>query len=376
MNDSRVWQGLVLVLVIGALLAVLAPVLTPFAVSAMLAYLGDPIVDRLERRVSRGVGVTMVFAAMTLAAALVLAVLIPEVLRQASQFPGQLEKLGGWFDRSATPWLTSHFGFAPSQLDLGNLLELAQSHLQDLGRLLPQIFLGVGKSSAVLLGFVANLLLIPVITFYLLRDWDLLTASLRELLPRSLEPTIVRLVRESDRVLASFVRGQLSVMVLLGTFYALGLSLAQVQFGLLIGFVAGLLSFVPYLGPVVGIGAGLISAVVSPGDPWVNTGLVLTVFAVGQLLESFLLTPWLVGDRIGLHPVAVIFAVMTGGQLFGFFGILLALPVAAVVMVLLRAAHQHYLGSQLYDADLTGEPAAVVPAEAVDAAPVATEPPV
>ncbi len=380
MNNSRVWQWLILLLLIGALLAVLAPVLTPFAVSALFAYLGDPIVDRLERRVSRGTGVVIVFAVMTLAAVLVLAVLIPEVLRQASGFPGQLEKLHGWFDHSATPWLASNFGFSPSQLDPGNLLELARSHLQDLGRLLPQIFLGVGKSGATLLGILANLLLIPVITFYLLRDWDVLTRSLHELLPRPLEVVVVKLVRESDQVLASFVRGQLSVMVLLGTFYAVGLSLAQVQFGLLIGFLAGLLSFVPYLGPAVGIGAGLISAVVSPGDPWINVGLVLAVFGIGQLLESFLLTPWLVGDRIGLHPVAVIFAVMTGGQLFGFFGILLALPVAAVVMVLLRAAHQHYLASHLYDAD-SGVVQSVVAAatpSADDAAVVgaATEPPV
>lgn len=380
MNNSRVWQWLILLLLIGALLAVLAPVLTPFAVSALFAYLGDPIVDRLERRVSRGTGVVIVFAVMTLAAVLVLAVLIPEVLRQASGFPGQLEKLHGWFDHSATPWLASNFGFSPSQLDPGNLLELARSHLQDLGRLLPQIFLGVGKSGATLLGILANLLLIPVITFYLLRDWDVLTRSLHELLPRPLEAVVVKLVRESDQVLASFVRGQLSVMVLLGTFYALGLSLAQVQFGLLIGFLAGLLSFVPYLGPAVGIGAGLISAVVSPGDPWINVGLVLAVFGIGQLLESFLLTPWLVGDRIGLHPVAVIFAVMTGGQLFGFFGILLALPVAAVVMVLLRAAHQHYLASHLYAADSGVVPSVVAAAapSADDAAVLsaATEPPV
>ncbi|MGD9583173.1 MAG: AI-2E family transporter [Lysobacterales bacterium] len=380
MNPSRVWQGLILLLLIGALLALLAPVLTPFAASALFAYLGDPIVDRLERRVSRGTGVTIVFAVMTLAAVLVLAVLIPEVLRQAGQFPGQLEKLHAWFDRSATPWLASHFGFSASQLDPGNLLDLARNHLQDLGRLLPQIFLGVGKSGATLLGILANLLLIPVITFYLLRDWDLLTRGLRELLPRPLEPAVVKLVQESDQVLASFVRGQLSVMVLLGTFYALGLSLAQVQFGLLIGFLAGLLSFVPYLGPAVGIGAGLISAVVSPGDPWVNTGLVLAVFATGQVLESFVLTPWLVGDRIGLHPVAVIFAVMAGGQLFGFFGILLALPVAAVVMVLLRAAHQRYLGSHLYDIGDAPTPNAAVtdapPADDGDTAAAATEPPV
>jgi predicted PurR-regulated permease PerM len=151
-------------------------------------------------------------------------------------------------------------------------------------------------------------------------------------------------------VLGSFLRGQLSVMVVLGTLYAVGLTAAGIQFGLLIGFIAGLLSFVPYLGPAIGIGAGVISALVSPGDPWINVALVATVFVIGQLVESFFLTPWLVGDKIGLHPVAVIFAVMAGGQLFGFFGVLLALPVAAVVMVVLRHAHQRYLASSMYGA--------------------------
>ena len=373
--NTKLWQGLILVLVVGVLLAVLAPVLTPFAVSALLAYLGDPIVDRLERFVARGTGVVIVFSAMSLVAALVLAVLIPEVLRQALLIPSQLEQLHAWFVASAAPWLADTFGFSLPQLDPGQLLDLARNHLEDLGRLLPQIFLGVGKSGASLIGFLANLLLIPVITFYLLRDWDVLVQSLRESLPRSLEPGVVKLVRESDQTLASFVRGQLSVMALLGIFYAVSLSLAQMQFGLLIGFVAGVLSFVPYLGPAVGIGAGLISAVVSPGDPWVNVALVLGVFALGQLLESFLLTPWLVGDRIGLHPVAVIFAVMTGGQLFGFFGILLALPVAAVAMVMLRAAHQHYLASPWYAADPGDPPAATPDTQADQAVATPTEPP-
>jgi predicted PurR-regulated permease PerM len=356
MIQDRRWQWLAAVALLGVVLFLLAPVLTPFALAALFAYLGDPVVDRLERRFSRTTSVVIVFSAMTLAVAGILALLIPEIIRQAGGFPEQLQKLAGWFNAVLTPWAQRTLDMDLSRLDIGSLLDTARAHLQDIGKILPKVFAGVGKSSAAVLGIVANLLLIPVITFYFLRDWDVLLVRIQHLLPRPLEPTVTQLARESDQVLGSFLRGQLSVMVVLGTMYAVGLTAAGIQFGLLIGFIAGLLSFVPYLGPAIGIGAGLISALVSPGDPWINVALVATVFVIGQLVESFFLTPWLVGDKIGLHPVAVIFAVMAGGQLFGFFGVLLALPVAAVVMVVLRHAHQRYLASSMYGA--AGPPAA------------------
>jgi predicted PurR-regulated permease PerM len=192
------------------------------------------------------------------------------------------------------------------------------------------------------------------------------------MVPRPLEPTVTQLVRESDAVLGSFLRGQMSVVFALAAMYATGLSLAGLKFGMLIGIVAGLVSFVPYLGPVVGIGGGLISAIVSGGDIWVNVALVLGVFMIGQMIESFFLTPKLVGDSIGLHPVAVVFAVLAGGQLFGFFGVLLALPASAVILVVLRHAHERYLASNLYGAE--PEPAAVATSEVV-ASPVATSAP-
>jgi len=361
MVNQRAWWWLAAVLVLAGLLVLLAPVLTPFALAALLAYLGDPLVDRLEKRVSRGAGVVIVFVAMGLIATLVLALLIPEIIRQAMGFPDQLQKLHGWFDATLAPWLVREFGLPLATFNAGQWLETARAHLQDMGRVLPQLFSGLGHSGALVLGWIANLLLIPVITFYLLRDWDVLVHGLHELLPRPLAPTISRLAGEADAVLAGFLRGQLSVMAVLAIFYALGLSLAGIEFGLLIGVLAGLLSFVPYLGPAAGISAGLISALVSPGDPWLHVLVVAMVFVLGQVLESFWLTPQLVGDRIGLHPVAVIFAVMAGGQLFGFFGVLLALPVAAVVMVLLRHSQQRYLASHLYGAEAAVVEGAAVP---------------
>ena len=369
MTREHKWQWLIAVVAVSGLFYLLAPVLTPFALALLLAYLGDPVVDWLDRRFSRTTSVVIVFSAMTLAVAGVLALLIPEIIRQASGFPEQLQKLGGWYNAVLTPWARRDLNLDLSRVDLGSLLDTARAHLQDIGKLLPTVFAGVGKSSAAVLGIIANLLLIPVITFYLLRDWDVLVLRVQHLLPRPMEPTISQLARESNLVLGSFLRGQLSVMVVLGALYATGLTLSGVQFGLLIGVIAGLLSFVPYLGPAVGIGAGVISALVSPGDPWINVALVAAVFTVGQIVESFFLTPWLVGDKIGLHPVAVIFAVMAGGQLFGFFGVLLALPVAAVVMVVLRHAHQRYLASTLYGAAGADQASA---ASAVDVSSVPT----
>ena len=171
--------------------------------------------------------------------------------------------------------------------------------------------------------------------------------KIRMLIPRPIEPTVSRLARESDSVLGGFLRGQLSVMFALGMIYGIGLWMAGIDFALLIGTIAGLVSFIPYLGATVGVGIGLIAALVQYGD-WTHVILVCVVFGVGQMLESMVLTPFLVGDRIGMHPVAVIFAVMAGGQLFGFVGVLVALPVAAVAMVLLRYLYEQYTASRLY----------------------------
>lgn len=350
-TDQRTWLWLASAVLMGVLLYLLAPVLTPFAVSALLAYLCDPLVDRLERRFSRTNSVVIVFAGMLLFAMSLLAVVIPTLVTQARELPELLQALESWFNSTALPWARSELGVDLSSLSPGQIFETTKDHLKDIGKIAQTIFAGVGKGSAFVLAFAANLLLIPVITFYLLRDWDKLVSRIQELLPRPLAPTINKLARESDDVLGAFLRGQVSVMLVLGLIYGTGLSVCGIRFGLLIGFGAGLLSFVPYLGPAIGIVAGALAALASPGDPWINLLIVASVFGAGQMIESFVLTPWLVGDRIGLHPVAVVFSVMAGGALFGFFGVLLALPAAAVILVVLKHAHERYLSSHLYGAD-------------------------
>jgi predicted PurR-regulated permease PerM len=189
-----------------------------------------------------------------------------------------------------------------------------------------------------------------VLTFYFLRDWDVLVERIAALVPRDHIGTVRRLAHESDQVLGAFLRGQFSVMLALGALYAIGLWAVGLDLGLLIGVIAGLVSFVPYLGPATGVVLGVVAGMVQFGD-WPHIAMILGVFGVGQMVESYWLTPKLVGDRIGLHPVAVIFAIMAGGQLFGFLGVLLALPVAAVANVLLRYAHERYTRSRLYAGD-------------------------
>lgn len=349
--EQRTWLWLASALLLGGLLYLLAPVLTPFAVSALLAYLSDPVVDRLEKRYSRTTSVVIVFAGLLLFFASLLAIVIPTLISQARELPELLAALEAWFNGTALPWARTELGVDLSSLSPGQIFETAKAHLKDIGKITQTIFAGVGAGSAFVLTWTANLLLIPVITFYLLRDWDKLVARVFELVPRPLAPTVGKLARESDEVLGAFLRGQVSVMIVLGLLYGLGLSLCGIRFGLLIGFGAGMLSFVPYLGPAIGIVAGALAALASPGDPWINLLLVAMVFGAGQSIESFVLTPWLVGDRIGLHPVAVVFSVMAGGTLFGFFGVLLALPAAAVILVVLKHAHERYLASNMYGAD-------------------------
>ena len=200
--------------------------------------------------------------------------------------------------------------------------------------------------------WIVQFVVVPVAFFYLLRDWDVMIARIHELLPRSVEPTVARLARESDETLSAFVRGQLSVMIVLGVMYGIGLWAVGIDVGPLIGLIAGLISFVPYLGSIVGVLMGVIAALVQYHD-WTHVLLVGAVFVIGQLLEGYVLVPRLVGEKIGLHPVAVIFAVLAGGELFGFLGVLLALPIASVLMVVLRYAHERYRASALVP-DRTG----------------------
>ena len=341
------WQWLILVGVLGFVLWLLAPVLMPFVVAALFAYLGDPLVDRLERRMPRSLAVSLVFLVMTVVVVAIIVVLVPFIERQISNFLTQLPTWIAWFQTRAAPWLDQHLGISTDVLDTQQLIGVLQSNWKEAGGFATAVLAKVSKSGLTIVGWALNIVLIPVVAFYLLRDWDIMVERIHALVPRSIEPVVVHLARESDDVLGAFLRGQLSVMVVLGVLYGVGLWAVGISVGPLIGMIAGLISFVPYLGAITGVVMGVIAALVQYQD-WAHVALVLMVFAIGQTLEGYVLVPRLVGEKIGLHPVAVIFAVLAGGELFGFLGVLLALPVASVVMVLLRYAHQRYTASELY----------------------------
>jgi predicted PurR-regulated permease PerM len=348
MTPTARWQLLFTVSALALALYLLAPILTPFAVAALFAYLGDPAVDRLEERgLSRTWAVSVVFLAIVLVITAIVLILVPLIESQVSRL---IDKLPSYVETVRTrllPWLQTKFNVNAELLDLDKLTGLLREHWRSAGGVAATVLQTVGKSGLTLVGWALNFTLIPVLLFYFLRDWDGMVVRIRELLPRHLEPTISALASQSDEVLGAFLRGQISVMAALSAIYTTGFMLIGLDLALLIGIGAGLVSFIPYLGGIVGLGGGLIAAYMQFHD-WQHPAMVLAVYAVGQSLEGMVLTPWLVGDKIGMHPVAVIFAIMAGGQLFGFLGVLLALPVAAIVMVILRYLHAQYKGSELY----------------------------
>ena len=252
-----------------------------------------------------------------------------------------------WLQTSVLPWLHHNFGFDPKAFEMNLLHDRLADYAQEIGSVALNLLESLRASSTVVFTWLAHLVLIPLVTFYLLRDWDELVAGIQELLPRRIVFPVSVLARESDVVIGAFLRGQLIVMAALGVFYSVGLAFIGLQFPLLIGMLAGLVSFVPYMGLIIGVLVASIAAVLE-FHSILSIIPVVIVFSLGQGFSDFFLTPKLIGDRIGLHPVAVLFAVLAGGQLFGFFGILLALPVAAVIMVLLRRARSEYLGSSFY----------------------------
>ncbi len=364
MTASNRWLWLAGLFFLGWLVYLLTPILSPFLVGILLAYLGDPLVDRLERwKLSRTWGVVLVFVLFSLVLLIGLLVLVPMLGKQLVRLYQLTPQMLDWLQSAALPWVQAKAGLPEGFWRFDRLKAALSGHLDKTTDLLGVVVAQATASSLALLGWLGNLLLIPVVSFYLLRDWDLMMARLRGLLPRRQEGLVVRLMGECHEVLGAFLRGQMLVMLALAVIYSVGLMAIGLELGLLIGVLAGLASIVPYMGFVVGIGAAIAAALFQFGGealyPLIGVGV---VFMVGQLLEGMLLTPLLVGDRIGLHPVAVIFAILAGGQLFGFTGVLLALPVAAVIMVLLRHVHDLYKLSELYGESPSGSEEPPTPA--------------
>ena len=341
--------GLIAAVIVLALW-LLGPVLTPFVVAAVLAYALTPLVNRLDSmssgRVPRVLAVLLVECIFILVVLGVLLMVVPIIARELPLMREQLPLLADRLNASLSPWL-AQWGFHVS-LDVAgiraSLLKYLSANYEDaLGPLLSSLRLG----GSVALAVIGNAVLIPVALFYLLKDWDAFVARLLELVPTTMRPSFDSFTREADSVLGQYLRGQLLVMLLMAVFYALGLALFRLDLALPIGVFTGLAMFIPYLG----FGIGLLLALVAGLLQFASLKalvMVGVVYGAGQLLESLYLTPRLVGERIGLHPLAVIFALLAFGQIFGFVGVLIALPASAVLLVGIRRIKLRYVSSKLY----------------------------
>jgi predicted PurR-regulated permease PerM len=354
-NQNR-FNWLIAVALTGWLLYLLAPVLTPFVASALLAYIGDPLADRLQRlRFPRTIAVVTVFLLTLITLGLLVLLVVPLIRTQVSAL---LQALPGIIAQVEEVWLPRAIEFLDIEpgTDIG-LAAFLSRYSEMAGTWGARMFVGLTKSGGALAAALLSLFLIPILTFYLLRDWDAILHRLGALVPNSQRETVFKLAQDTDDVLGAFLRGQILVMFALSVIYSAGLALVGLKFAIAIGVVAGLVSFVPYLGFVIGIGLAALTVAMEPNSLWMLAGVVAT-FSIAQLIEGSFLTPKLVGDRIGLHPVIVIFSIAAGGQLFGFFGILLALPAAAVLSVLVRFAYNRYLAEHppADDDAIEGEP--------------------
>jgi predicted PurR-regulated permease PerM len=331
-NNNRLLLGVGLLFVGGWLLYLLAPILTPFVAAFLLAYLGNPVVNRLERwQMPRVLAVTAVFIGIASVLLGLLLILIPQLARQVSGFATNAPAYLEWAQQHVIPKLNAWFGGA-LPLNADAMRDLLITRWQELGDWLSRFLAHAAQSGARFLAMIVNVAVTAVVTFYLLLDWERVLTGMERLLPSGLRPRARRLARETDEVLGSFLRGQLLVMLVLALIYISGLWWLGLDLALPLGLVAGLVSFVPYLGFILGVLSASLAAYLQFQDILMVLG-VLGVFLTGQVLESLWLSPRLVGERIGLHPVAVIFSVLAGGQMFGFFGTLLALPAAAVLKV-------------------------------------------
>jgi predicted PurR-regulated permease PerM len=346
-NLHYLWW-LALATIVGLLIYLLSPILTPFLLAGIIAYIFNPLVTKIELwKISRSLGAVLVMVILLCILTALIIIITPLFERKISLL---IEKMPVYLEtiRSGlVPWLETQLGIN-LQLDAAQLKLVLQQHWQDTGGVLAKLIPSIQSSGVATMEFVLNMLLMPVVLFYLLRDWAHLVKLIDEIIPRHWHEQVNVLANESDKVLAEFLRGQLSVMLIMSFFYVTGLWVAGLEFALPIGIIAGVLVFVPYLGLGIGLVLATLAALIQFQD-WNALLQVWLIFGIAQLLESMVITPWLVGNRIGLHPVVVIFALLAFGQLFGFVGLLLALPASAVLLVWLRHVRKQYLESNLYN---------------------------
>ncbi|MCL6230540.1 chloramphenicol efflux transporter CxpE [Acinetobacter amyesii] len=336
-------------------LYLLKPVVVPFIGAFLIAYLFSPLVDKLHNiGLPRWLSISLVFIGIGVAIFFAMWFLVPLVWEQLMYAKNNIPNNIHWVNYTFLPWLSETFNLVPMEIDTEQMSAAIMEYIQTnySADSIQAMLLKVAQSGLNFIQIGGTIVLIPIIAFYFLLDWERMLENMRRLIPRKYEKSTLTIVGECHEVLGAFVKGQFLVMFLLGVVYAVGLQLVGIEVGIIIGMIAGLASIIPYLGFAVGIISAIVACLFQFGLDWVHLALVLVVFMVGQAIEGYILQPFLLGDKIGLSPVAVVFAVLAGAQLAGLLGMLIALPVAAIIVVLLRHARENYEKSNLYRNDV------------------------
>ena len=345
-NTQKFWIWGVAFIIFFTGIYFLRDVLLPFVAGMIIAYFLDPATTFLQKKMhSRIAALCIVGTVFLLVALLCVFIVVPIVQKQLGIFLSNLPVYAVLLWKKAEPYVAELKSVFPNQMD--NLQQTVSEHLSGGVKLLLGTMRRVLSGSMAFINLLSVLLITPVVAFYLLRDWNKFCTVIKGLLPREEARTIRQLLSEMNDIISGFVRGQATVCLCLGIFYATGLSLCGLDLGLLIGLGIGLLSFIPYVGSIVGFISSIGLSIVQYGD-WKHTLAVLIVFFIGQMLEGNVLTPKLVGEKVGLHPVWVMFAILSGASLFGFLGVLIAVPTAAIIGVLVRFGVRKYKNSALY----------------------------
>ena len=333
------------------ILYLLKPVLIPFASAFIIAYLFNPLVNKIHRiGLPRWVAISIVFIGIGVVITWAIWYLVPLVWQQLMYAKSSIPASIHWINSTFLPWSSRTFDLVPMELDVDHISAAVMDYIQTNYSTdsIQSVVIKLAQSGLNFIQVGGTVILIPIIAFYFLLEWDRMLESMRRLIPRAYEKSTLKIVGECHQVLGAFVKGQFLVMFLLGVIYAVGLQSVGLSVGIIIGMVAGLCSIIPYLGFAVGIISAIIAAFFQFGLDWTHLILVLIVFGIGQIVEGYILQPFLLGDKIGLSPVAVVFAVLAGAQLGGIVGMLIALPVAAVIVVLLRHLRDFYEQSEVY----------------------------
>ncbi len=331
-------------------LYLLKPVVIPFVAAFLIAYLFSPLVEKINKFLPRWLAIAIVFIVIGVGVTWAMWFVVPLVWKQLIYARDSIPEGIHWINSTFLPWVSHKFNVEAMEIDTEQLSKIVMEYVQTnySADSIQAMVLKVAQSGLSFIQVGGTVVLIPIIAFYFLLDWKRMLLNLKNLIPRQYETSTLNVVAECHSVLGAFVKGQFLVMILLGIVYAVGLQLIGLEVGLIIGMVAGLCSIIPYLGFGVGIISAIIATLFQFGFDWTHLALVAVVFGIGQLLEGYVLQPFLLGDKIGLSPVAVVFAVLAGAQLGGFVGMLIALPVAAIIVVLLKHAKEWYEQSQFY----------------------------